>query len=154
MLEAAVVEDHIHYHLQAFLMTGINQLSVLLVGTETRINTVVVGTGIAVIGGPLALIRRVVLQNRGEPKCRNTQLREIVQVLHQTFQVTAVTKGGSGTVFTIVLHAFHLRVVVSALCKTVRHQQIEHITDIEALALVTAHLTLFQLVADLLLVEV
>ena len=36
--------------------------------------------------------------------------------------------------------------MVSTLCKTIWHQQVEHIANVEAIALVTAHLTLLQLV--------
>ena len=127
-------------------MAGINQLAILLIGTKARVHTVVVRAGIAVVGGPLSLVRRVVLQNRRKPQGRHTQVCKVVQVLLQSFQVATMTQRWSIAVFLIGAHTFYLLLVVGTLCKAVRHQQVEHVTDVEALALVARHFALFQLV--------
>ena len=50
MLKAAVVEDHVHDHLQPFGMCLVAELAVVVVGAEAGIYTVVVRRGIAVVG--------------------------------------------------------------------------------------------------------
>ena len=67
MLEAAMVEDHVHHNLQSLLMGLVGQTAILFVGAEARIDAIVVGRGIAVIGGELKLVGRVVLEDGREP---------------------------------------------------------------------------------------
>ena len=50
MLKAAVVENHIHHHLQTMLMGFVRQSAIVLIGAETRVNTVIVCGCIAMIG--------------------------------------------------------------------------------------------------------
>ena len=49
MFYAAVVEDHIHYNLDAAVVAFGYQLLILFVGAETRINFIVIGSSIAVV---------------------------------------------------------------------------------------------------------
>ena len=49
MLIAAMVENHVHNNLQPLLMSLVDELAILLVGTEAGVNFVIVGCGIAVI---------------------------------------------------------------------------------------------------------
>ena len=150
MLKAAVVEDHIHHHLQSLLVAVVNQLTVFLVGAEAGIYAVVVGAGIAVIGAPgVHLVGRVVLEDGREPQGGNTQLGEVVEVLLQAFQVATVTQRRCIAVFLVGAHTLQLRVVTGRLCKAVGHQQVEHVADVEAATLLTLHLASLQLVGHL-----
>lgn len=49
MLIAAMVENHVHNHLQPLLMGLVDELAILLVGAEAGVNFVIVGCGIAMI---------------------------------------------------------------------------------------------------------
>ena len=72
MLKTTMVEDHIHHNLQSFGMRLIAESPVIVITSETWIYTVVVRRCIAMIGGiAILIIRRIVFQHRGEPKCRN-----------------------------------------------------------------------------------
>ena len=146
MLKAAVVEDHVHHHLQAFGMSLIAETLIVIVGTEARVHTVVIGSGITVISRKtVLLIGRVIFQDRCQPEGRHTEFVKVVEMLTDAIEVTAMTEGGFGAVFLVGSHTCHLRVVVGALCKTVWHQHIEHVGIGKAHALVATHLTLFQL---------
>ena len=73
MFEARVVENHVHHHLQPFLMGLVAQLTIVVVRTKAGVNTIVVRGGIAVIGRVAALVvRRVVFQDWRQPKGRHT----------------------------------------------------------------------------------
>ena len=50
MVESAMVENHVHNHLQTFAVSLVYKTLILVVGTETWVYTIVVGSGIAVIG--------------------------------------------------------------------------------------------------------
>ena len=67
MLKATMVENHIHDNLQPFCVCIVNKLTIFCVAAEARVNLVVVGSGIAVIGAYSAIVGRVVLQNGSEP---------------------------------------------------------------------------------------
>ena len=145
MFKAAMVENHVHHHLQPFLMCLVNQFPIVGIGTETRIHPIVVCGGIAVIGREAVLVvGRIVFQHGCEPQGRHAQLLEIVQVLSDAFQIPAMTQGGLCAVFLVGVHALHLRVVVVALCKAVGHEHIEHIGIRESLTVLALHLTFFQ----------
>ena len=93
MLIAAVVEDHIHHHLQPFLMGFVAEALVVLVAAKSGIHLVIVRGGIAVIGREaVLLIRRVILQDGGQPEGRHTELLEIVQMLADAVQIATVTQ--------------------------------------------------------------
>ena len=61
MLKTAMVENHIHHHLQSLLVSLINQLFVFSIGTETRIYTIVIGSSITMISTVLTIIRTIIL---------------------------------------------------------------------------------------------
>ena len=62
VLETTMVEDHIHYHLQSSVVSLVAEPAIVVVSAEARIYAVVVGGGIAVIGGvSLLVVGRVVL---------------------------------------------------------------------------------------------
>ena len=154
MLEARVVEDHVHNHLQPFLVGLVTQTAVVGIGTEARVHLVVVRRGIAVIGRVAVLrVGRVVIQYGCQPQGRDTQLLEVVQVFADAVQVAAMAQRGLCAVFLIGAHTLHLRIVPGTLCKAIGHEHVEHVTVVEPYALVAAHLALLQLVLHLLLVK-
>ena len=61
MIETAMVENHIHHNLQAFLMCLVNESLVLSIGSETRVNLVIIGCGITMIAAALAVAWTVIL---------------------------------------------------------------------------------------------
>ena len=140
-----MVENHIHHHLETFLMTSVNQRAILVVGAETWVNAIVVGAGVAVISGPLAIVGRVVLEDRSEPQGCDSQFVEVVQMLANALQVASVTQRGLRAVVHVGVHTGNLIVVATTRGKAVGHQQIEHIADIKALALLAHLLTSLQL---------
>ena len=150
VLQTAVVENHIHNDFQSFGVSLIGESLILLVGTEARVNTVVVGSGIAVIGAEAVVVGRIVLQHRSEPKSRNTQLVEIVEMLADAFKVAAMAQTRLGAVVLICIHALYLVVVAAATGKAVGHKHIENVFVGKAMTLCTSFLALFQLVLHLL----
>ena len=150
MLETTVVENHIHHYLQTFLVSLINELLILCIGSEAWIYTIVIGGSIAMIGTVLAIIRTVVLQNRSKPQGGYTQLVEIIQMLTDSLQVAAMTKTWCRAVAGLVTHVLECIVLQIAIGKTVGHQHVEHILVRETDALVTRHLTVLQHILHLL----
>ena len=150
MIETAVVENHIHHNLQTLLVSLINELLILCIGSEAWIHTIVVGGGITMIGTVLAIIRTVVLQNRSKPQGSYAQLAEIIQVLADSLQVATMTKTRCRAVAGLVTHVLECIVLQISIGKTVRHQHVEHILVRKADALVSRHLTVLQHILHLL----
>ncbi len=144
MLETTVIEDHIHHHLQALLVSLSDELLVLGIGTEARIYPIIVGSGVTMVSTVLAIVRTVVLQDWRKPQCGNAQLVEIVEMLTDTLQVTTMTKTWRIAVASLVTHRLHHVVLWIAIGKTVWHQHIEHILIAETDALIASHLTVLQ----------
>jgi hypothetical protein len=61
--------------------------AILLVSAHTRINAVIIGDGISVIGTR----RHVILQYRCMPNCRHTQVSKIVEMFIHSCNVTTMT---------------------------------------------------------------
>ena len=155
MLKTTVIENHVHHNLQSLGMSLIAKTLIVLVRTETRINFIIIGGGIAVVGGETVFaIGRVVLQNRGEPKSSDTKFIEVVEMLTDTIQVATMTERWFRAIFYVGVHAFNLLGVVSTLRKSVGHEHVKHIGIGESHVLVTAHGALFQLVWHLCLAKV
>ena len=67
MLEAAVVEDHVHDYLDAFLVCLVAEPAVFVVGAEAWVYAVVVCCGVAMVRALCAVVGGVVLQDGREP---------------------------------------------------------------------------------------
>ena len=76
----------LHYNLDAAVVAFGYQLLILFVGTETRINFIVIGSSIAVV----RTAGHVVFQYRSEPKSGYTQVGEVIQILLDTCKVTTM----------------------------------------------------------------
>ena len=137
MVVAAVVEDHIHHDLQTFGMRLVGEFPVFLVGAETWVHAVVVGSGIAMISAVAVLVGRVVLQDRSEPESSHAEVCEIVEMLSDALEVAAVSQTGLTAVVDIVLHPFDLVVVEAPIGKAVGHEHIEHVSIAEPTTLLT-----------------
>ena len=149
MFETAVIENHVHHYLQSFSMCCICQLAIVVIGSKTRINLIIICSGIAVISTETILvIGRVVFQDRCKPQCRYTEFLEIVEMLANTFQVTTMTERGLCAVFLVGIHSFDLCRVMRTLCETVGHQHIKHVSIGESLPFRACFLTLFELVGS------
>ena len=87
-----MIENHIHDHFQAFGMCFGNKATVIFIGSETWINTIIVCGIIAMIVVVIINIRRIVFQNRRKPQGCDAQLIEIIQVAANAFKVSTMTK--------------------------------------------------------------
>ena len=131
-------------------MSLVAEAAVVFVGAEAGIYLIVVGGGIAVVGGEAVfLIRRVVLQHGREPEGCHAEFLEVVEVLDDAVEVAAVAQAGFRAVFDVGAHAFDLLGMVGTLCKTVGHEHVEHVGIGEADTLFALHLTGFQLIGHL-----
>ena len=129
-------------------MCFVGQPPVFGIGSETRIHPVVVGGGVAVVGAEAVVVGRIVLKDRGEPQCGDSQLVEVVEVLAYAFEVAAVTQGGLRTVVHVGVESFQLVVVSTSGGETVGHEHVEHVGIGESHALVACHLARLELVVD------
>src|SRR3712207_2683729 len=127
MFKATMVEYHIHHYLQAFLMGLVNQSTIIFVAAEAWIYLVIIGGRVTVIGAMAVSVGRVVLQNGGEPKRRNAQLIEIIEVFHNAVEVASVAQTGLRAVFPIGIEALDLRRMALALGKTVGHEHVKYV---------------------------
>ena len=121
---AAVVEDHVHDDLHAAGVGLVNEVDVLLHGAEARIDVIVVRDGVAVVGAGVVLLDRV------EPDGRHAQVVDVVEMVHDTLDVTAVTAAGAAAVGA---GAFDGVVVRVAICETVRGDEVQDVIGGETL---------------------
>ena len=142
MFYAAVVEDHIHYNLDATVVAFGYQLLILFVGAETRINLIVIGSSIAVV----RTTGHVVFQYRSEPKGSYTQVGEVIQILLDTCKVATVAGVRIVAVYFIFGHAGNLVIIRIAVCETVGHQQVEGVGSIETFVFTTLLAACFQFI--------
>ena len=82
-----MVKHEIHHHLDAVLVTVLNESLVLFVGTETRVDSIVVGDGITVV----AAARHVVDMDRSRPDGSHAKFLQIVESIVHTLEVAAMT---------------------------------------------------------------
>ena len=82
---AAMVEDHVHDDLHAACVGLVDEVDVLFHRAETRVDVIVIGDGIAVVGAGGVLLDRV------EPDGRDAEVLDVVQVVHHALDVAAVT---------------------------------------------------------------
>ena len=74
-------------------MCLVAEAPVIGIGAEARVYAIVVGGGIAVIGGEAAVVvGGVVFEDGSESKRRDAEFTEIVEVLTDAFQVAAVAQ--------------------------------------------------------------
>ena len=119
---ATMVRHNIHNDFQTFVMGCVDECAVQFVATVARVDMIVVGAGVAVVG----LRGFVVQQQRRAPNGCGTQRFDGVQVVNYTLEVSAMTAEplvGSGFLNGIV----GIVVVGVAVGKTVGHNQIDHI---------------------------
>ena len=147
MLESAVVEDHVHHDLESFGVGIGDELAILLVGAEARVDAVVVGRGVAVIGGVAAVVGRVVLEYGGEPQGGHAQVGEVVEMLAYAFEVAAVTQTGLGAVDGVGIEPLDGAAVGMSAGEAVGHEHIQHIGIGEAVAVFAALVALPEFVA-------
>ena len=121
---AAVVEDHVHDDLHATGVGLVDEVDVFLHGAEARIDVIVVRDGIAVVSAGVVLLDRV------EPDGGHAQVIDIVEVVHDTLDVTAVAAAGAAAVGAGTFDGVVVRV---AVCKTVRGDEVQDVIGGEAL---------------------
>ena len=135
---AAVVGDNVHDHLEPLLMRFFHKQLIVLVVAEAGVYVVVVGAGIAVV----ALLRLIIQKQRRAPDSRSAQVGNIVQVVHDTLDVSAVPGHrvlavhfvgrcrdfpGAGAAVQVFPTLPGLVVVHEGRREAVRHDEIDHI---------------------------
>ena len=123
----AVVGYDVLNKLDALLMSGGHQRAVQFVGAVAGVDLIVVRAGIAVVG-----IGRLVVEGDGRrPYGGDAEVGQIVQMIHDALEVTAVTSAGELAVALlggqgrgVILHV--------PVGETVGHQQVHHIGGAEA----------------------
>ena len=123
-------------------MTFVYEGFILLIRTEARVNTIVVGCGVAVVSTVFTIIgRAIILQYRGEPEGSNTKVSEVIEVLAESFKVASVSKTWLIAVAELVFHPFDYVILWVTISKAIRHQHIQNIRYIEALTIRPSHLS-------------
>ena len=141
-----MIEDHVHDDLQSFPVTGIDKCLVFFVRTEARVDTVVVGGGISVIGTVFpAVSRTVILQYRREPKGCHTEVGEVIEVLADAFQIAAVPQTRFVAVAELILHPLDDVVLRIAVGEAVGHEHVQNIRVVKPFPVGTGHGTGFEL---------
>ena len=84
---SAVVENHVHYHLHAALVSLGDEIDIILVCAKSGIYAIIVGSGISVVG----TTGHIVFEYRVEPYCSHSERVDISEVVGNTFQVAAMT---------------------------------------------------------------
>ena len=154
MVTAAMVEDHVHDDLQSALVAGADQGAIVGIGAKARIDAVVVGRGIAVVGTRLLLERGgIVFEDGREPQSRDAQVGEVVEVAGDARKVASVAQRGLRAVAEAVAHALDDIIARVAIGKAVGHEEIEHVSLRKALVVLGSlgagveHVALRQLAA-------
>ena len=111
MLEAAVVEYHVHDDFYAFLVCLVAESAIFLVGAEAWVYAVIVCCSVAMVSALGAMVGRVVLKNRSKPQCRYAEFLEIVEMLAYALKVASVAQAGLRAVVPVGTHAIHLVIV-------------------------------------------
>ena len=86
MVGTAVVGNDVHYHLHALLMGLLDIFLVLGIAAETRVDTVVIPTSVAVVGLPVLVVH----EERRTPNGRGAQVGDIVKMVDNSLKITAV----------------------------------------------------------------
>ena len=131
-----MVRNNVHDDLKALFVSLLYISAEKVVVTESRVDMVVVCTCITVVCG----YRKVILEKRGTPDRCGTKSADIVKVIDYTLDVAAVTAerlvaGG------LVRHSLDRVVRRVAVCETVRHDEVDHVSRGKACALCRAFLT-------------
>ena len=155
MIVAAVVENHVHHHLQSTLVAFVDELLIFSVCTKARIHFIVIGGGVSVVRAVHAVVvGPVVLKNRREPQGGDAEVGEVVEVLLDAGEITAVAQAWLGAFADLVAHALDHVVLRVAVGEAVWHEQVEYVGVGEALVVLATHGAVLERVAHLLAVEV
>ena len=82
---SAMVEDHVHYHLESLLMRLVDHLDVFFHRTEARVHIIEVCDRIAVVGVGIVLLHRV------EPDGCHAEVLDVGEVVGNTLDVSAMS---------------------------------------------------------------
>ena len=125
-----MVRNYVHDDLQILLMGLLDICLEEVVVTETAVDMVVVRTCVAVVCG----LFEIVFDQRSTPDRCRAELADIVEVVDYTLDVAAVASERLAAVC-LVRHALYRVVGRIAVCKAVRHDEVDHIRCSEACTL-------------------
>ena len=117
-----MVENHIHYQLDAVFVQAVGESLVFGVGAVTGVHLVKIRNRVAVVrvGG------HIVFEQRIDPHACNAEVFQVVNVVADALDVAAVSSVGVGIVG-LFQHSRHIVVVGVAVGKTVGHKHIEQV---------------------------
>ena len=138
VLAAAMIEFH------TFGVSRIYQFAEFFIVTEAAVYLIVIGDGIAMVW----TFFHIIFLDRVEPDGSDTQIVQVIQMIFDTFQVTAMACKRFITVYFCFEHSRNNIVRRGTIGKTVRHNQIKYITGIESFYIRSIVSTLFNFVRD------
>ena len=130
VMQAAVIDDHVHDEADAPFAPRLGQGGQLLVAAEAGIHAVEIRGGVAVVG----ILRHGVFQHRIEPDGGEAQPGDVVQALPQALQVAAVAGARQGAIHQVA-QAGHLIVARVAIGEAVRRDEVDGVRRGEALGM-------------------
>ncbi len=143
---SGMVEDHVHYHLHVAVVRFAYKSAPVVVGAEARIDAVIVGCGITVIGA----VRHIVLEDRTEPDGGHSERVEVSQMALHTEHIATVTRIGIATVVRRLVAETLLTLRVARFRQppgeAVGHEQIQHIFRRKTLVIFRTAVARLQLV--------
>mmetsp|Transcript_29817 Transcript_29817/g.53979 ORF Transcript_29817/g.53979 Transcript_29817/m.53979 type:complete len:423 (+) Transcript_29817:575-1843(+) len=138
---ADVVEHDVLDHADLAFARCADEVEVVLVAAETRVDLVEVGRGVAVV----AVGRAVVFDQRRRPHLGEAQVGDVAQMPAQAGEVAAMAAAGVGAIRRL-LHA--ALAAAAALGEAVGHDEVDRILGAEAAALGRAGGTRTQRIAQ------
>ena len=132
MVRTHVVMDHVHDHFEPFGLRTAHQFAEFLIRSEAAIHFVHVGCGVPVIKpGADGIIRRhVVFEDRRHPDGGHAQIVQIIEAVGKSFEVATMTCERLGAIGSLK-HAWNGVVRDISICKSVGHEQIDHVRCVE-----------------------
>ena len=139
-----MIEYHVHHHFHTFGVSRIYQFAEFFIVTEAAVYLIVIGDGIAMVW----TFFHIIFLDRVDPDGSDTQIVQVIQMIFDTFQVTAMACKRFITVYFCFEHSRNNIVRRVTIGKTVRHNQIKYITGIESFYIRSIVSTLFNFVRD------
>ncbi len=139
-----MVGHHIHDQFHAFRVQGVCVVCVRAKSSKTRVNTVVVGDGVAMIGRP----RHVVFQDGHGPNRRGPQRSDEIQVGCQALEVSPMALIALAAVQTLLGQTANPVIARIPIGKTIWRDQIDKVSGIQAHVRSTAWIARLQYIGN------
>ncbi len=129
VFRSAMVENHIHDQFYSLFPCLGSKFTVLFIGSVTGINFVKVSSGVTVIGSG----RLVIFQQGIEPDRCKTHPGDVIQMIFKSLDISSMSSHWISPVG-FLLHPCYFIIPRIAIGKTVRHDQVQYVAVVKALA--------------------